>query len=397
MWAQADSVWLQIVPPTDFLATMAVSKALSLADVNCKTPCFVGPLAFSLNLGEGDVEAKEVVYLLRCAPQITGGPFTWYVGRVPRFKLAYRMKKHMAGTATDYTAQNKPLALEALYPAARKSVEAYVFFSMMEKLPVAAISSGRLGGWTQTRPVPSQTCALLLKEQKRMLSDSCLACGSSSHFCTDAACPKKHWPDSAPLHCDHCHATVEITALGQTRTRPPPGVAAAVTASGVAAAGGVKRSASQPPESQPPSQRRALAPSAPQPPSRRWALAPSAPTAPGRRDYARAQICGREYTTIAWYLGKTASEKERKGVVARLEGRAVELRQGDHKTLVTAGFAKTQRPKELLPGRTNLSAAWLDTVCKTARPPHQPLQVRRGCSSRNALWPVEDLVAHFKS
>ena len=65
--------------------------------------------------------------------------------------------------------------------------------------------------------------------------------------------------------------------------------------------------------------------------------------------------------------------------------------------VVVAGYAKTQRPKELLPGRTNLSADWLDTACKAVRPPNAPFQVRRGCSGRNVLWLVDDLVAHFKS
>ena len=201
----------------------------ALGDVHRKMPCFVDPKAPVLNLG-GDAD-DDVAYLLQCGPQILGGSFTWYVGRVPRCNLVVRMRKHMAGTATDYTAKNKPLRLHALYPAARRSVEAYLFFSMMETLPVGAITAGRLGGWTQTRPTPSQPCCLLLREQKRMLSDSCLACGAGSHLCTDRVCPKyRNWPDSAPLHCDHCHATVDVTALGQTRTRPP---AATPTTSGV--------------------------------------------------------------------------------------------------------------------------------------------------------------------
>ena len=67
------------------------------------------------------------------------------------------------------------------------------------------------------------------------------------------------------------------------------------------------------------------------------------------------------------------------------------------KRLPKLDYAKTQRPKELLPGRTNLSADWLDTACKAVRPPNAPFQVRRGCSGRNVLWLVDDLVAHFKS
>ena len=149
----------------------------ALGDVHRKMPCFVGPRAPLFNVsGDGDDPDDDVAYLLQCEPQIWGGPFTWYVGRTPRCKLVARMRKHMAGTASDFTGKNRPLALHALYPAARRSVEAYLFFSIMETLPVGAITSGRLGGWTQTRPTPSQPCCLLLREQKRMLSDSCLAC-----------------------------------------------------------------------------------------------------------------------------------------------------------------------------------------------------------------------------
>ena len=101
---------------------------------------------------------------------------------MPRSKLSKRMLSHVAGTATDFTAANPPLALEALYTAPRRSVEAYAFYSLMPKLPMSAVSYGRIGGWTQTRPTTSQLCGLKLREEKRMLSDSCLACGSSDHF-----------------------------------------------------------------------------------------------------------------------------------------------------------------------------------------------------------------------
>ena len=188
-------------------------------------------------------------------------------------------------------------------------------------------------------------------------------------------------------------ATIDITALGQTRTRPP--AAAAST-------GGVKRpqgGGAQAPAAPPPKVRRASAPVTLAAPVAAPVSAPvSAPVAATRpREYARVKICGRDYTMLAWFLGKFAGEKVRHGVADKFGARAVEFRQGDHKTLAKAGYAKTQRPKELLPGRTNLSADWLDTACKAVRPPNAPFQVRRGCSGRNVLWLVDDLVAHFKS
>jgi len=367
---------------------MASNTPLRLEQISSKTPCFTGPNAAILNLSGGG-EFDDVVYLLRCKPQISGGAFTWYVGRSPRCKLALRMKQHFAGSATDYTAQNKPLLVEALYPAARRSTEAYVFFSMMEALPVAAMEYGRLGGWTQTRPKPSQLCLMLLKEQKRMLSDSCLACGSNRHFAKDKACPRYgKWPESTPVNCDHCKAIVDITALGKTRTRPPAAVAATAPLAvppdpSPSTSNGTKRPRSA--STAPPQKAQRLKAPEPKP----LVIKPA-------REYARAKVCGNDYTTLAWFLGKFAGEKVRKAVADNFEARALMFRRGDHKTLTQAGFAKPQRPKELLPGRSNLSADWLDTACKAARPPHKPLQICRGCDGRNVLWRVDDLKEFFE-
>ena len=119
--------------------------------------------------------------------------------------------------------------------------------------------------------------------------------------------------------------------------------------------------------------------------------------APRPREYARLKICGREYTTLAWFLGAVVGETVRNAVVGKFSARAVQIRRGDHKTLAAQGYAKTQGPKELVPGRTNLSQEWLDTACKASRTPHQMLQVRRKCIGRNVYWLVEDFKAHFGS
>ena len=357
---------------------MVLSPALPLADVNVKTPCFVGPLAPTLYL-LGDPDVEDVVYLLRCKCQIVGGGYTWYIGRCPRCKLAVRMRQHKEGTASDFTAQNVPQYVEALYPAARDSVEAYAFFAVMETLPVAALSYGRLGGWTQTRPKPSQLCAQRLREEKRMMSDACLACGCSGHFADNKACPKyKKWPDSVPINCGHCNAIIDVTALGATRTRPP-------------APQSSKRPRGDPPPGPP---------LPPPPPAKRPRSGPPiiAPAVvPSQREYARARICGRDYTTLAWFAGKIVSESERNRVAVRCDANAVEFKNANANTMVNYGFAKANRPKELLPDRTNLSVEWLDTALKAARPPHKTMLVRklRATSGRNVLWRVEDLVAHF--
>jgi hypothetical protein len=80
------------------------SAPIPLDAVRRDTPYFVGPNAPKLYLREDDEEVDSVAYLLRCKPLVTGGSFTWYVGRVPLCELVRRMKKHVAGTACDFTA-----------------------------------------------------------------------------------------------------------------------------------------------------------------------------------------------------------------------------------------------------------------------------------------------------
>jgi hypothetical protein len=108
------------------------------------------------------------------------------------------------------------------------------------------------------------------------------------------------------------------------------------------------------------------------------------------------KLCDREYTTLKWFKGKDVGEQERGKVHGRCAANAVELRRGDPKTLINYGWAKAQRPKELLPGRTNLSADWLDTTVKAARSVG-PMQVRKGSSGRNVLYRVEDIVAYYSA
>ena len=234
-----------------------------------------------------------------------------------------------------------------------------------------------------------------------MLSDSCLACGSSNHFVADEVCPRKEagWPDSAPIHCEHCDATIQMTALAATMTTPLARAGAGSAA--VLSTLGTKRQVFNAPHAAiaPPPNAARLAIVVPAA-TRVISAAPVASAAPlasaAPRQFARVRLCGRDYTMIAWYLGKTAGESVRLALKSqRFTAHAVEFRHADSKTLANSGFAKTQRHRELLPGRTNLSSNWLDTECTASRRPHKPLQVRRGCQGRNVLWLVEDLVAHF--
>ena len=182
-----------------------------------------------------------------------------------------------------------------------------------------------------------------------------------------------------PINCGHCNAIIDVTALGATRTRPP-----------------APQSSKRPRGDPPPGPPLPPPPPAKRPRSRPPIIAPA--VVPSQREYARVRIiCGRDYTTLAWFAGKIVSESERNRVAVRCDANAVEFKNANANTMVNYGFAKANNPKELLPDRTNLSVEWLDTALKAARPPHKTMLVRklRATSGRNVLWRVEDLVAHF--
>ena len=129
----------------------SIHKPLPLSDVTCKTACFVSGYAPDLHMPLDDPHADSVVYLLRCAPQMLSAPFTSYVGRAKRSKLATRMKKHLAGTASDFTAENKPLFLEALYVSRTSAFSGGVCIFRYDGQALRA----RNYGWTPWRMDPN--------------------------------------------------------------------------------------------------------------------------------------------------------------------------------------------------------------------------------------------------
>ena len=126
----------------------------------CSATLFCGPFAPKLGLSE-DGSAEFRIYLLRCAPQITGGPFCWYVGLCHRSQLRRRVEAHFVGKGADFTLAHQPSQVELVWPAREKAAEAFLFFAMVAKLPQAAVTGGRVGGWTQTRPKASPVSQLL--------------------------------------------------------------------------------------------------------------------------------------------------------------------------------------------------------------------------------------------
>jgi hypothetical protein len=147
--------------------------------------------------------------------------FSWYVGICYKAFIERRIQEHFNGTGASYTAARRPNHVELILPARSRAHEALLFWVKAECLPANALRDGCPGGGGETQTVakPSQLCQFFLQEGKRMLDGKCLACGGGDgHKTTDARCPKKEWPDSAPLSCGFCHATVRVTALGKTKT-----------------------------------------------------------------------------------------------------------------------------------------------------------------------------------
>ena len=129
------------------------------------------------------------VYVWRCSnPRLGDGSWTstyfcHYVGVVPREDLVQRLRDHNLGTACRYTRECSPLYLVYLMPLPTSAAEAYVFAQMMLELPLAAVLSGRLGGYLQLRTpnfLPQEE-ALHLQREWRMLRNLCLVCGASDH------------------------------------------------------------------------------------------------------------------------------------------------------------------------------------------------------------------------
>ena len=126
-----------------------------------------------------DLSLPYRVYVLRCAPQILGGPFTYYCGLTE--DIVARLAEHENGTGAAFTDGNKPLDLVYLWPAANRAVEAYVFAAMMTVLPEEAIAGSRLGGWIQTSASAKSSSASQMVEQWRMVNNVCLRCSKPGH------------------------------------------------------------------------------------------------------------------------------------------------------------------------------------------------------------------------
>ena len=84
-------------------------------------------------------------------------------------------------------------------------------------------------------------------------------------------------------------------------------------------------------------------------------------------------ICDHKHTTLEWFLGRGSTPKARREALKHCGAHAVELKGGDHVTLLKRGWVKAppQHCKDLWPGRQNFPLQdHAETTCPSLRPPY---------------------------
>ena len=256
------------------------------------------------------------VYVIECANGC------WYVGIVHKDRLKERLLKHWACTAAHYTKVNVPRRIHLILPARNKAVEAYVYYALLERMPVD--SARRLGGWVQTSTNPSALGHNLVEQARRCMHELCFNCGVRRWVAADHK-GKKECPrplQGAPYQCpsEACKAKILVTTRGHAELAPTRARLQVVAAPQAATPAGaaVKRAA-------------ALTPAQPIPKRTRIGSVSAG---------KEVDVCGARYTSISWFLN-TANPSPT--VCAHVErtckSDAVELRGGHVRSLVKGGYA----------------------------------------------------------
>ena len=271
------------------------------------------------------------VYVLQC----NGGR---YVGIAKGRSVHNRIASHFAGAGSAYTKAHTPSKILGVWPCKSKAVEAYVFYALMEAESAALLAAGRLGGWTQTMATPYGLGRIVLERECRMLFGQCLYC-SGDQFARD--CKQKAMD---PMR----QADAQISGAS---TRD------------------LKRAGSLPTEQTPPRKLRAVT-------ARRADVV--TPIGPTKNSVLRVRVAGCDYASLAWHKGRKPGPKLYRRAFLACGAHALELRNGDTKTLVRQRFACSPptRPPDLLPRRARIALDWVDTACAAVRGGAK-LQVRK--------------------
>ena len=118
-------------------------------------------------------------------------------------------------------------------------------------------------------------------------------------------------------------------------------------------------------------------------------------TVPNKKSVVRARVAGCDYASLAWYKGRKPGPKLYRRAFLACGKQALELRNGDTKTLVRQRFAccPPTEPPDLLPRRARIASGWVDTACVAVRGGAK-LQVRRAGKDQEGkviLYRIVDL------
>ena len=220
-----------------------------------------------------------VVYVLGCE-----GGFV-YVGITKKHQARRRLQDHLDGNGRHCTRERKPNAILLVYPATSAAVEAYVYYTLLAQYSASSVY--RLGDWT-TGTRLSPLASLMIEREHRLLNNQCLKCGSASHFAKDCRAA----PSSRDYTCGACRSTVRIMNDDASTTISRPSIIAK------------------------PQCPTAVTVDAP----RKRAASSSSPSQPAQKTVktvapTRVLICEVEYSSLAWYLGKSDPTPRERSIV----------------------------------------------------------------------------------
>ena len=371
---------------------MACSKSCPLwSEVHARTPPFYCTKRIP-HLGL----AEDLEFELRvCVLLLEGGRL--YVGITPRGDIKKRLTAHWSGKGSHFTKVRKPQAVLMVWPAAHRAVEAFVFQALLGQLYKVNVGDF-LGGWIQTSTNLSPLQSMMFEEQRRQVREDCFRCGGG-HYAS--ACPRKTSNLFCTYPCKSCGATIDITSRGEDQPcvrksssdgRGSTLSAASPTTTITSATTPVDRGRKRAAEN---------ASGAPSPKIMKTVV--SLP-----RNGLAVNVCGKRCTALSWYLNKASPAPK---FVQRLRQAcrddALELQNGDCRTLALGGFAAQGLGKPLLLNesgapRQRLTDDWFESECCSVRN-GKALQIRRASSGRTfatrrlnqILWSVDALNSYM--
>ena len=265
-----------------------------------------------------------------------------------------------------------------VWPAANPAAEAFAFYALVGQRGEKVLASGALGGWTQTSIDLSKLAKLGFERERRMVTGSCLKCGSTEPGHQQRKCKAVAF---AWITCAYCDVQNRISDRGEVR-KAERGAVRSMEA--VAAVRVVEPRVAEP----------ALAPA-------RAVVSPrvAEPAAhTPARNFLRVRLCRVGYTTLAWYLGKeNPTPREVRLALECGRDHAAVMSRSQASTLVATGFAKLGPglPAELLPSGDGVLPSYpLNTLAKTIKT-RVHLQVCAApaslTGSRHVLFRIADL------